>query len=282
MPDRMAEVDDDALSHDAGADFERRGNLAVAAKVFAARAFGTSRDLDFDFANPDRPAVLTQLLVACFPCFEVVPDADNIVWQWTVAERLQGLLAIVLATRAGSPPVTTHCQASTCRMPMQLELALAAFVEEPRRDPVVCELADGQRVTARLPRGIDQRCWRQADADPIWMATRLVESVDGHIPEPGWHVPLGWVDAVAAGLAEHDPLTVLQLKAICPNCGQINLVDFDLEDWLLRLLADEQKAVLDDVHSLAAVYHWSEADICALPRRRRRAYLTRVGREASP
>jgi hypothetical protein len=268
-------------SHDTGADFEPCDDSAVAtANVYAARAFGASRaDLDLDLSDSDRPGLVTRLLALCLARFTGVPDAEAVAWDWTVAERLQGLLAIVLATRTDLPPVSTRCQASGCRTSMQIELDLTAFVAEARRDPVVCRVAGDQRVTARLPRGVDQRHWRDTKADSASMATRLVERVEGRIPERGWRVPPDWLDQLAAALAERDPLTALQLSAACPNCGHINVVDFDLEGWLLRLLAEAQDGLLDDVHGLAVAYHWGEADICALPAQRRRAYLARLERE---
>jgi hypothetical protein len=162
---------------------------------------------------------------------------------------------------------------------MQVEIDLTALVHKPSRDPIVCELS-GHRITVRLPRGSDQVNWRDTKADLSAMATRLIESVDGHVPDPGWRVPPDWLDELSAALAEWDPLTVLQLNATCPNCRHANLIDFDIEDLLLHLVADEQNDLLDDVHALAAAYHWSEAYICALPRRRRRAYRDRIGREA--
>jgi hypothetical protein len=267
------------LSHTAGVYVERRDDPAAAARVDAANIFGRSL-LDLDLTDRDRLGLITTVLTAALPSFGAAPDAQNNVWQWTMPERLQGLLAIAMVTRRPPPPVNTRCQAGACHMPMRVEIDLAALVREPRRDPIVCELS-GHRITARLPHGSDQVHWRDTKADLAAMATRLIESVDGHVPDPGWRVPPDWLDELGAALAECDPLTVLQLNATCPNCGHANLIDFDIEDLLLRLLADEQNDLLDDVHALAAAYHWSEADICALPRQRRRAYRERISREAA-
>jgi hypothetical protein len=40
--------------------------------------------------------------------------------------------------------------------------------------------------------------------------------------------------------------------------------------------------LLDAVHQLARAYHWSEREILALPRERRRQYLARVREEPAP
>jgi hypothetical protein len=247
----------------------------AAGAPYAARAFGASRlDLDLDLADADRPALVTRVLAACLTGFDSSADA---IWEWTVEERLQGLLAIAVATDS-TTSVETRCMARDCGASMQIDLDFPAFVAQPERDPVVWS-ADGATVVARLPRGIDQRRWRDTKADTGTLATSLIESIDGRSPDRGWCVPPEWIDGLDAVLAERDPLTVLELDAVCPDCGEINKVEFDLEQRILRLLAEEQRRLIDDVHTLAAMYHWSEADICALPPWRRRAYLARIGRE---
>ena len=251
---------------------------ATAGGAYAARAFGSSRrDLDLDLAAADRPALVTQALAACLSGFEPVADAETVVWEWTVAERLQGLLAIAIATD-DAPSLQTRCTQGDCRTEMQIDLDLAAFVAEAGRDPVVCAL-DGSELVLRLPRGSDQRQWRDAGGDAGSLAIRLVESIDGKAPEHGWRVPPDWIEGLGATLAERDPLTVLELQPVCPGCGRTNAIAFDLEGWILRLFANEQTRLVDDVHRLAAAYHWSEADICALPPWRRSAYLARLARE---
>lgn len=265
--------------HDMGANFEPPDGPAATASAYTVRAFGTSRcDLDIDLSDENRPALVTRLLLACLDGLQTMPDAENVVWEWTVAERLQYLLAIAIATQSVPPALNTRCQARDCRIAMQVELDLAAFIAELPPDPVVCRVA-GRRVTARLPRGADQRLWRDAKTDIAWLARQLIETVDGQIPERDWGVPTAWIDEFGAALAAQDPHTVLQLSATCPSCGHANPVDFDLEDHILRLFADVQRRLIDDVHGLATAYRWSEVDICALPTWRRRAYLARVVRE---
>src|SRR5262249_2505885 len=131
----------------------------------------------------------------------------------------------------------------------------------------------------RLPRGVDQRQWRAAAADAAAMATRLIESIDDAVPAPGWRVPQDWIGGVDAALARHDPHTVLELQTACPGCDGVNSVACGLEGAILRELRAAQRRLIDDVHGLAAAYHWSEASICSLPPWRRRAYLARIERE---
>jgi hypothetical protein len=253
------------------------------AAAYAARAFGHARqDLDIDLADADRPGLISRLLLGGMIEFDASPDAADRVWAWTIEERLQALLAIAIATCPAPPPWRTRCQEAACRGAMEIAIDPASFVAAPRRDTLSWRAADGSAVTARLPRGADQRRWRQARVvDAAALAAPLVEAVDGRPPEATWRVPEAWLDGLAEAFTERDPLTALQLVAACPSCGATNRIDFDLEGWLLGLLAAEQRRLIDDVHALASAYHWSEAEICALPAWRRRAYLARVAAEAA-
>ena len=245
-----------------------------------ARAFGLAEgDLDIRPDDADRPSAVTRLLACCLDGFPDREAAETSVWEWTLAERLQGLLAIAIAGGAVAPPWQTPCD--HCKAAIEIDVPLEAFVETPRGGPIVCRSPDGKFITARQPRGSDTRAWLDNVGDAAAMTKRLIVGIDGAAPAADWLVPQAWIGPVADALAESDPLTVLQLQAECPTCGHANLIDFDLEGWLLGLLAGEQQHLIDDVHRLASVYHWSEAAICALPHWRRRAYLARIEREAA-
>lgn len=71
-----------------------------------------------------------------------------------------------------------------------------------------------------------------------------------------------------------------ELDGRCPECGAALDFYLDVQEFTLRELRDQARHVLDDVHLIAATYHWSEAEILALPRARRMHYAERI-RQAS-
>ena len=254
---------------------------AAVAAPYAARPFGRSRDdLDIDLGDGNRPGLVTRVLASCLGGFADPQAAEDCVWEWALTERLQGLLAIAIAGGCERTALQMRCR--DCGTGADIDLPVSNFVTPPRRNAVVCRMPDGSEIAARLPLGSDQHAWRAAAADPIVMATTLIERIGHAAPRPSWRTPPDWLEPLADALADADPLTTLQLQAACPNCGHVNVIDFDLEGWLLAFFADEQERLIDDVHKLAAVYHWSEEAICALPPRRRRAYLARIKQEAGP
>ena len=72
-----------------------------------------------------------------------------------------------------------------------------------------------------------------------------------------------------AALEAQAPELSSTVAADCPDCGHHNTVRIDP----YRALAHSPANLLDEVHRLAWHYHWSEAEILALPRRRRSHYL---------
>ena len=50
-------------------------------------------------------------------------------------------------------------------------------------------------------------------------------------------------------------------------------LQFDPQKYVLSELRADASSIHEDIHTLAFAYHWHEADILALPRRRRTRYV---------
>ena len=74
-------------------------------------------------------------------------------------------------------------------------------------------------------------------------------------------------------MAERDPQAETILELVCPECETAFTAPFDAADYLHRELRDHGRAVYREVHQLALAYHWSETEILAMTRQRRRLYL---------
>jgi hypothetical protein len=77
------------------------------------------------------------------------------------------------------------------------------------------------------------------------------------------------VERIGAALEESSPEVARRATGNCPTCGET--IDIEVDPYLCLYLGAER--LLDEVEALAATYHWSEQDILALPRERRRRYL---------
>lgn len=72
----------------------------------------------------------------------------------------------------------------------------------------------------------------------------------------------------------------IQLGSQCNACSAEIVTPFDVQAFVLAELTSAARGLLDQVHIIACSYHWSEAEILALPRSRRLAYLDRIDRDA--
>lgn len=128
-----------------------------------------------------------------------------------------------------------------------------------------------RHFTLRVPTGADQiRILREPAGQRSDALLRLLE-----VRDPGT------ASALPATLAEADvarceaalealvPEVVSEVAATCPECGTANAVGLDPYAVLGRSAAP----LLTEVHRLAWHYHWSEAEILALPAGRRAHYL---------
>lgn len=83
-------------------------------------------------------------------------------------------------------------------------------------------------------------------------------------------------------MEELAPLLTDYVQGECPECGSEIDIYFDPQQFSLRELRGQAAYIYEDVHLLARHYHWSEAEILALPRRRRIHYAELIRQEKSP
>jgi hypothetical protein len=88
-------------------------------------------------------------------------------------------------------------------------------------------------------------------------------------------------DALSDAIAERDPQAEIELDVACPACRTAFSVVFDTAAFFLQELDGRAAQLVQDVHTLAWHYHWSERDILRMPRRRRARYLELVAEAAA-
>jgi hypothetical protein len=252
---------------------------AESARYFSRRFTDQHVDLDINFDMP-RVDLVTILLANCLLQVDGrAIDAES-VRNLTVANRLQGLLAIAYPSIGTSTTAVAICNKEECRGEVELELVLASFASDAP-DKIEWISPDGKSVSCRLPTGEDQRAWQKhtrthGSIDEAWLANQLVQHNGDWPPSP---LPETWLEPLSRALKAADPLTALTIDTQCPFCGKSLCVEIDLELLLVEGLRSQQRQLFEQVHRLASRYHWSEADIVAMPSWRRQRYLSRLGAE---
>ncbi|MCY1281422.1 hypothetical protein D9M68_670810 [compost metagenome] len=231
----------------------------------ALRPFGELPDLDLDFADRDRPRLVTDLLARC------AADAE-FWWAQPVAARSAALLRLVAVTD-GIQALSFTARCPACAEAFEFDLQLAALLAgADDSGPIRVSLDQGADVALRRPTGDDLRRWRSARPATRAEARRLMLDsllLEGQVrPEDEARL--------SAAVAAADPLVALAVACDCPACGAASEVPIDLDDTALARLAARQRALLREVHCLASRYGWSEAQVMALPPARRAQYLALI------
>ncbi len=131
--------------------------------------------------------------------------------------------------------------------------------------------AGPERIRLRLPNGGDQE--------------RLSGLGTGVSEEQAARHLLDWcgapaqlddaaLEAIDEAMDAVSPAVVTEICARCSHCGAEQVLS--LEPY--AALGGSADALLQEVHRLAWHYHWSESEILALPRQRRRRYLELIDR----
>jgi hypothetical protein len=79
--------------------------------------------------------------------------------------------------------------------------------------------------------------------------------------------------AVAAAIAEADPLAEVLVDVSCPACGAEFVADLDVGTFVWADVRARAGRLLLEVAALARAYGWTETEVLALGERRRAAYL---------
>ena len=84
------------------------------------------------------------------------------------------------------------------------------------------------------------------------------------------------IDAISNRLAQADPMSETLLDLECAECGHRWNEPLDIAAWLWTEIEARARRLLLDVHTLAAAYGWTEAEILSLSEPRRAIYMEMV------
>lgn len=140
--------------------------------------------------------------------------------------------------------------------------------------PPAVVLSGGRRAVLRPLTAADHECFQSAAITDA--STRNSTALSRAVLE-GPEQPWSPADQalVMEALAAATPEPVL-LHLECCNCGRAVAARFDPSAFFVAEARQHARTLLDDVHTLASVYHWSEREIFGLPLHRRLAYLMKI------
>jgi len=202
-------------------------------------------------------------------------SADGSPVDWSALTVSDGDALLLLLRRAQGLDwlrANVVCPQTGCGEPMEVAFSAGDYLahNEPEVPEGVVALdepgwfgLDGTNMSFRLPRVrdlVELAAHADAEAELVRRCVR---------PARVSARRLRLVEAAMEALA---PRLSRELEARCPACDHELVVEFDVQLYCtaeLRLLAH---SVFEDVHAIAASFHWPESEILALPRERRVRY----------
>lgn len=226
-------------------------------------------------AAPDTPRAVTTVLSLALAELGGASATPQRVDALCVADRQ--FLMRALAGHLAGPTPDSHWRSECCghcgdRFDIELDESALPVQEAAAGYPwAEWRPADGPPLRFRLPVGADLPELAQQQNEELASAWLLQRLAAQPLPE---HRPPTLIAEVESALEQIAPAVVLQVQACCPACGSACVIELDP----YRVLDRRSDALLHEVHRLAWHYHWSEAEILALPRARRQHYLRLIDR----
>ena len=191
-------------------------------------------------------------------------------------ERDRDLVALWRRLFGPSIDGVVRCPACAADFEMPLDLRLLD-ADVPPPEPVRVEAGECVAMV-RPPQRADLHGLGNdlAGAGDRLFARCVVEASCAGEPIAAHQVPPAVRAAASAAIAQRG-MEGPALDLVCGECAHAWRAPLDVARALIGELDGWVAGLLADVHRLAAIYHWPERDILALPARRRAYYLEAIG-----
>ena len=209
------------------------------------------------------------------------PVGLDVVRELTLGDRERLLLGAYAVSFVRVADMLLRCRADGCDETIELSLDLTAFLAAPTVQP---EQGDGEialpiegetrTVRYRLPTAGDlEAVADMARSDPAAAADLLIaRCILSAEPSDFPAVVDMSRGPLAQEVSRRDPDGDMRVSVTCPSCGTMTEALLDA-GAILRARCTMGEGIFIEVGRMARAYHWSEAEILALPRQRRRRYL---------
>jgi hypothetical protein len=196
-----------------------------------------------------------------------------------VGERDARLLRLRAATLGPSLAAFTACPA--CGERLETAFDTTPLLADAPADAPLEARGGGVRMRFRLPDSRDLAAAAgsgSVEAARRALAGRCVLEAfrdDGAAVAPP-ELPDAALGALSEAMGRAAPAADVTLALSCAECGHAWEAALDVGPVFWAEVAARARVLLREVHSLAAAYHWSEAEVLAMSPARRRAYLQMV------
>jgi hypothetical protein len=223
-----------------------------------------------------KPAAIRALMLMT----AVFPESDGgALARWNIGRRDRLLLNLRDALFGPDIHCLTDC--TRCGEPIELDFRIDD-IRVPHGEPgrAYHTAADGYEVRFRLPDSTDLLALEgelPVQAERQLLARCVVDAWTKEGDVEAIALPDAVLSAVSREMSEADPQAEILLEVFCPACSSVSPAPFDIVSHLWAELDAWSRRMLREVHALALVYGWSEAEILRMSPARRHTYLDLIG-----
>jgi hypothetical protein len=195
-----------------------------------------------------------------------------------IGERNRRLLRLHAESFGPTLAIATMCP--SCSEPLEFSVETAALMESAASAVAATyPVSHGDLTLSCRPltsRDLGAVAAMQADPRRALALRCVVTARRGEQSVDPAQLDEAAIAAVAEALAKADPLADVVFTLQCPNCAAESVRPLDVVAFVWMEVTAHARRLMSEVDVLARVYHWREADILALDRRRRQVYLERA------
>jgi hypothetical protein len=231
----------------------------------------------------DRCRLLPAMLRPCALLDGARDAAEGTAQSMPLGQRDAQLLDLQQALFGPTLDALAQCPQCNERLELSLHVADLRLPDVPGlavTEPVVCVAQDGYHLRSRLPNSQDLAAVAEVKEMHTARATLLqrclIDATHAGQPLAAHMLPDALMQQLDAAMRAADPQADTELALQCPACTHGWTEPFDIGSYLLSSLEQWSERCLDQVHTLARAYGWTEAQILALSPARRARYIERV------
>jgi phage FluMu protein gp41 len=253
---------------------------------------GGEEELLVQIAPRGAAAQVTAVLCSCVKRIGSVHHiTEDVVRDLLVGDRQYLMLKLRELTFGDRVQASVICAWPDCGSKLDIDFSISDIpVDSVEHTELIheyaipmCEAADRSdtAIWFRLPNGHDQEAMtRELPADDacalthlLWRCVRRIGQVEDPSLEQIRELPTYVRRQIEKRMQALAPDLNLTMEAACPECERRFDIPFSLQEFFFDEMRTSQDLLRREVHYLAYHYHWSENDILAMTRNKRRNYI---------
>ncbi len=219
---------------------------------------------------------VTLILVQALDNVAGLTASKELVRSLCSGDRLYLMLQLQALLDPSPQWLTSHCRHCDEKIQFQFEPTSMPVKPAGKDYPDTSILLSSGEVKIRVPSGADEESLAsnaQNEQNAMDLLLQLLLSATSHTQNIHT-LSQDDLELIDHKLDEMSPQPGTSVSIECPYCSFQQQVNIDHYSWISQSTQDLD----EEIHTLAVNYHWSEKDILALPKRRRKHYLELIQR----